>query len=156
MLIKEDIPNISELIESYNRDKLETTRIKLYAALAGQPIMEEEEIKITPDNSWMDIVQFSKNISMPVISNNSLGNEVLDAALDKKVKELQGVLGISSDEIRAKLISELKSDFVAKKSAISTARFLRDFGFDFFLECPECSFINEPDWDICTSCGFAN
>lgn len=118
---------------------------------------KEENIPLP--NNWVSMINMAKSMDVPspeFNSNSKLGNKLLDHALEKSARAISEETDVPVREVTAKVWSELQNSKVAKKNAISTIRFLRDIGSEIFLECPECGFVNSPNWEICENCGNKN
>ena len=127
-------------------------------AISHEAVAEENKSNdiIKPENTWSGLLRQSNTISPPVFtSKRTLGNEILDYALQKSVNQVQFV-ALPEDEIKDKIFRTLKQNRVAKKSALSTVRFLRDVNGSLFVDCPECDYENEPGWIYCANCGTEN
>jgi hypothetical protein len=146
------------LINSYHKELID----KREKSLNERELEKEKPNVISseePNNikksfyTWQDLLHSAKNLSPTTFSSNSLGNEILDFALNKACKNLSE-LDIPHIVIKKRLIEELKAKRI--KTPISVIRFLRNIDTDLFLECPECSTINDLEWDVCKECGFKN
>jgi hypothetical protein len=145
------------------KEKQKEMRIKqLTKLLVGDISEESDEDETQPEekdnlpNNWVDIIHLvkSSNIPPPIFSGSSvnLGNKLLDHALERSARNISDETNIPFREVQARIVSELRSNRVAKGSAISTIRFLREASADLFLVCPECGYENELDWEICKNC----
>jgi hypothetical protein len=114
------------------------------------------ENKISTSTTWLDIIKAADKTSVPAISGKSLGNDILDTALEKASRNMAAELSIPHSVVKRKLIDTLRQDRVARRTEISTIRFLRDASSSLFTECPECGFENEPEWDRCENCKIKN
>lgn len=109
-----------------------------------------------PEKTWNGLLRQANNVPPPVISRKpTLGNAILDYALRKSVEQVEFV-GLPRNEIQDKILKELYCNRVAKKTAVSTIRFLRDINSSLFTDCPECDYENEPGWLICDNCHAEN
>ena len=117
-------------------------------------INTQDDIK--PESSWSGLITQSSKLPPPIFNKNkTLGSNVLDYALQKSIDQVQFV-ALSEENIKNKIFQALKQNRVAKKSAISSVRFLRDVNGSLFVDCPECDYENEPGWVRCENCNYEN
>lgn len=114
------------------------------------------ETPITENMSWVDMQKISAQYPANV-TKTSLGNELLDKALDKAVRN---ILGGGSDEsrrsIRQSVIAAIQKDRVTRNSSNLIIKYLRTADNRFLTECIECGFTNDLNWTYCESCGAGN
>lgn len=110
------------------------------------------EIKII-SNNWESIMSHANKTPAPIFSKkDSLGDIVLDFALNKSASQLSSQIDIPFITAKRELINKLKSNRIACRNSASSIRFLRHFDSSEFTECPNCGTDNIFGWEICASC----
>jgi len=104
--------------------------------------------------TWASILSKAALIAPPRIGEGveGLGDTFLNAALEKATMRLASLSGYSSDEAMKEIMTRLRENRVARKSAVSCVRFLRDVDPEWLLACPDCGESNEPGWETCDYC----
>jgi len=144
-------------MNEYIKKLAEAKLLKIAEAKLKNSFKKEENIQLP--NNWVSMINMAKSMEVPPPDfsvNNKLGHKLLDHALEKCARTISEEIAIPHREVAARVYSELQNSRIAKKQAVSIIRFLRDIGSEIFLECPECGFVNSPDWEICKNCGKSN
>ena len=109
-------------------------------------------------DTWQGMIKYAKdkNIQQPNLFDDTLGHAVFARALKRCCQSVSNELGIPFFAVKRRILSELRNNRTARRTAIGTIKFFRDFDSDVFLVCPECDFENDPDWEICANCHYRN
>jgi len=116
---------------------------------------ESPKFRVDTDSPWLDLFSLAKSHNLATMKSKidtktgePFGDELLDTALSKSVKNIRAATGLSEHEVREEISRRFNQNRVAQGSAISAVRFFHGASTTWFT----CGEDNEPGWDICIHC----